>query len=213
MITQLQQLFATVSTQVKPEDLFLQKDSWVYFSPEWPETWAWCSGKLFKVVDEPIIVPYAASYILPSEDYKDIDLSNSNAGLKLYPEDTKVLYQCAVGFKPGSYITHIYVPKEKYVYHLAESSMYPDLTSATLKYLGAKRPSDSPAEAPLLFLYFIKDAPAFYLRPYVLEDVAYEKCTIEFTINKCKLEEIPTPTAEQIEKALKVHYYTSLVGF
>jgi len=91
--------------------------------------------------------------------------------------------------------------------------MYPDLTSATLKYLGAKRPSDSPAGAPLLFLYFIKDGPAFYLRPYVLEDVAYEKVTLSFTINKTKLEEIPTPTAEQIEKALKVHYYTELTGF
>jgi len=213
MITQLQQLFATVSTQVKPEDLFLQKDSLVYFTTAWPDTWKWCSGKLFRVKDEPIIVPYSASYILPSGDYKDIDLSNSAAGLKLYPEDEGILYQCAVGFKPGDYITHIYVPKEKYVYHLAEASMYPDLTSATLKYLGAKRPSDSPAGAPLLFLYFIKDGPAFYLRPYVLEDVAYEKVTLSFTINKTKLEEIPTPTAEQIEKALKVHYYTELTGF
>jgi len=80
MITQLQQLFATVSTQVKPEDLFLQKDSLVYFTTAWPDTWKWCSGKLFRVKDEPIIVPYSASYILPSGDYKDIDLSNSAAG-------------------------------------------------------------------------------------------------------------------------------------
>jgi len=230
MITQLQQLFATVTTQVKPEDLFLQKESWVYFTNQWPDTWKWCSGKLFRVEDEPVIVPYAASYILPKNDYKDIDLSNSTAGLKLYPETEGILYQ----FKPGDYITHIYVPKEKYVYHLGESSMYPDLTSATLKYLGAKRPSDSPARAPLLFLYFIKDGPAFYLRPYVLDNVDYEKCTIECTINKCKLELIPEPspppqtaTAEEraryeqekekyeemVKKALKIPYYTEIVGF
>jgi len=213
LLTQLQQLFATVATYVKPEDLFLQKESWVYFTKEWPDSWKWASGKLFEVEDEPIIVPYAASYILPKNDYKDVDLSNSAAGLKLYPQDEGVLYQCAIGFRPGDYITHIYVPKEKYIYHLGEASMYPDVTDAAKKYLGAKRPSDSPAGAPLLFLYFIKDGPAFYLRPYVLDNVAYEKCTFEFTINKCRLKEIPAPTEEQIKRALKIHYYTSLVGF
>lgn len=213
MITQLQQLFSKVSTQVKPEDLFLQKESWVYFTPAWPDTWKWASGKLFEVADEPIILSYAASYILPASDYKKIDLSNAAAGLKLYPENEGILYQCALGLKPGDYITHIYVPSEKYVYHLAESTMYPDVSSATKKYLGAKRPSDSPAGAPLLFLYFIKDAPAFFLWPYILESVSYEKVTFEFTINKCKLKEKLSAPEEQIKKALKIPYYTELVGF
>lgn len=213
MLTQLQQLFGKVATQVKPEDLFLQKESWVYFEKEWPDTWKWCSGKLFRVKEEPVIVPYAASYTLPASDYKKIDLSNSTAGLKLYPEDEGVLYETALGFKPGDYITHIYCPAEKYIYHLGESSMYPDLTSATLKYLGAKRPSDSPAGAPLLFLYFIKNGPAMYLWPYILENVAYEKVTFEFTINKLRLEEIPSPTEDKIRKARKIHYYTNLIGF
>jgi len=213
MITQLSSLFKGVSTQVKPEDLFLQKESWVYFSPIWPDTWKWASGKLFRVTDEPLIVPYSKSYILPGEDYKKIDLSNSTAGLKLYPEDEGVLYQCALGFKPGNYITHIYVPSEKYIYHLGESSMYPDITDADKLYLGAKRPEDSPAGSPLLFLYFIKDAPAFYLWPYVLGGVDFEKVTFEFTINKCKLSEITAPTEDQINKALKIPYYSEIVGF
>lgn len=213
MITQLQQLFASVATQVKPEDLFLQKNSWVYFTKAWPDTWKWATGHLFEVCEEPIIVPYAASYILPASDYKDVDLSNSTSGLKIYPENEGVLYECALGFKPGDYITHIYVPKEKYVYHLGETSMYPDVTDAAKKYLGAKRPSDSPAGSPLLFLYFIKDGPAMYLRPYVLESVVQEKCSFEFTINKCKLEELPSPSEDQIKKARRVEYYTSLVGF
>jgi len=213
MLYQLQQLFASVVTQVKPEDLFLQKESWVYFDKAWPDTWKWASGKLFRVSEEPVIVPYAASYILPGADYKDIDLSNSTAGLKLYPEDTGVLYENAVGIKPGNYITHIYVSTGKYVYHLGESTMYPDVTSATKKYLGAKRPSDSPAGAPLLFLYLIKDAPAFIVRLYVLEGVGFEKVTLEFNINKLRLEEMPNPTEDQIRKARKVAYYTSMVGF
>jgi len=213
VITQLQKLFATVSTQVRPEDLFLQKESWVYFSEQWPDTWKWAKGKLFRVKEEPIIVPYQKSYILPESDYKKVDLSNSTAGLKLYPETEGILYECAVGFKAGNYITHIYVPAEKYVYHLGEATMYPDVTDPNKLYLGAKSPEDSPARAPLLFLYFIKDAPAFYLWPYVLKGTKFEKVTFCFQINKCKLEEIPQPTEDMIRKAKRIAYYTELVGF
>lgn len=223
MITELSPLLHRVATHVRPEDLLLQKASWVFFSNEWPDTWKWCRGKLFVVTEAPILVRYPASYILPESDYKKVDLSNATAGLKLYPEHEGVLYQCGVGFKPGDYITHIYVPSEKYVHHLGESSMFPDVTSSTLKYLGAKKPSDSPHTAPTLFLYFMKDGPAFYLWPYVLDSVTYEKCTFEFMVNKCRLEEIPKPAAEKPRelaeweamkaKALRVAYYTELVGY
>lgn len=213
MISQLSPALSRVSIEARPQDLFLQKESWVYFSPAWPDTWKWAKGKLFRVREEPIIVPYAVSKILPASDYCDIDLSNSTAGLKLYPEDEGVLYETALGFKSGNYIIHIYVPKDKYVYHLGESSMYPDVTDADKKYLGAKRPSDSPAGSPLLFLYFIKDAPSFYLRLYVLDAPDFEKVSIEFNINKLRLEEIPSPTEEQIKKAKRIEYYTNLVGY
>ena len=213
MITQLSPLLHSVSTQVKSEDLLLQKGAWCYFSPQWPGTWKWCSGKFFEVSEEPILVTYPVSYILPASDYKDLDLSNSASGLKLYPEDEGVLYQAAVGFKPGDYMTHVYLPKDKYVYALAESTMYPDVTDASKKYLGPKWPSDSPHTSPLLFLYFIKDGPAVYLRPYVLESVTFEKATVEFHVNKCKLSEIANPTEEMIRRALRISYYTELTGF
>ena len=221
MITQLSPALGSVSTLVRAEDLFLSKGSWVHFSDKWTGEWDWAAGKLFEVSQEPLVVRYAASYILPQLDYKDVDLSNATAGLKLYPEEKNVLYQCALGFKPGDYITHIYVPKDKYIYPLGDSSMYPDVADASKKYLGAKEPSDSPADRPLIFLYFVKDGPAFYLRPYVLESVSYEQCTFVFQINKCKLQEIPKPAAqpqlaawqEKVDRALRVAYYTELVGY
>ena len=214
MITELSPLLSRVSTEVKPEDLILSKGRWVYFSDKWPGTWKWAAGKLFQVSEEPILVRYPKSYILPGADYKNIDLSNSDAGLKLYPEDEGVIYQCAVGFKPGDYITNIYVPgTTKYVYHLADATMFPDVTNATTRYLGAKRPQDSPASTPLLFFYFIKDGPAFYLQPYVLESVSFEKVSIEFNVNKCRLTEIPNPDEDMISKARRIAFYTELTGF
>ncbi|MEM1524813.1 MAG: hypothetical protein QW618_01595 [Nitrososphaerales archaeon] len=213
MIVQLSPVIHRVATFAKPEDLMLTKGSWVRFTEAWPDTYKWARGKVFVVEHEPIIVPYEASYILPGNDYKDIDLSNAAGGLKLYPESEGVLYEALVGFKPGKYLVHTYIPKDKYVYSLAEASMFPNVLDPLLKYLGAKTYEDSPHTSPLLKLYFIKDMPAFIFRMYVLEGVDFEKCTIKFQINKCQLREIPSPTAEQREKALLLRYYTELTGF
>jgi len=213
MITELSPLFSRVSTFVTPKDILLQKGSWVRFSNAWPDTHKWARGRVFVVEQEPIIVPYAASYKIPGSDYKDIDLSNATGGLLLYPENEGILYQTSIGLKPGQYVIHTYVPTGKYVYALGESSMYPDVTSATLKYLGAKKYEDSPYENPLWYLYFIKDMAAFILRLLVLEGIDYEKVTIEFKVNKCQIKEIETPTVEQMEKALLLRYHLEFGGF
>lgn len=212
VVIQLSPLLHRVATYVKPEDLLLTKGSWVYFTKQWSDTHKWAKGKLFEVENEPPIVPYAKSYVLPGADYKDIDLSNSDAGLKLYPEDEGVLYETALGFKTGDFLVHFYIPKDKYIYSLAYPGMYPLVTDADLKYLGAKTHLDSPHTAPLLKLFFVKDLPAFILRLYVLEGVDFEKVSLVFQINKLKLNEIPSPTEEQINRATKLHWYTELTG-
>lgn len=213
MIVQLSPVLHRVTTYTRPEDLLLTKGAWVRFSDLWPDTHKWAKGKTFVVTQEPIIVPYGASYVLPGADYKDIDLSNATAGLKLYPENEGVLYETLLGFKPGDYLCHIYIPKDKYVYALGETSMFPNVADASLKYLGAKTPLDSPHTAPLLKLFSIKDMAAYILRLYVLEGVDFEKCSLAFQINKCQLQEIPNPTPEQLTKALLLRYYTELTGF
>jgi len=213
MITSLSPLFSRVATYTKPEDILLEKGGWVRFTDKWPHTYKWATGKTFVVEHEPIIVPYAVSRTLPGNNYCDIDLSNAAAGMLLYPENEGVLYQSAVGIKPGQCLIHTYIPVNKYVYHLAQPTMFPQVASATLKYLGAKTYYDTPYTSPLWYLYFIKDMPAFILRLLVLEGIDFERVTLEFKVNKCQLKEIAGPTPEQVEKALLIRYYTEITGF
>jgi hypothetical protein len=211
MIVNLAPTLKAVSTTVKPEDLMLQWGGWVYFTPQWPDTYKWCKDRAFEV-ERSQVVHYASSYIIPGDDYKDIDLSNATAGLKLYPTDEGVLYEILMGLKRGEYLIHIYIPKDRYVHSLAEASMIPTPTDPTLKYLGAIQWSDSPHTCPLIKLYAIKDMPAFILRLYALEGVDFEKITIEWHINKTKLKEI-TKTDEIVKKALPIYWHEELRGF
>lgn len=214
MISQISPTLHKASVEVRPSDLLLQKGSWVRFSSMFPGSHKWAGGKTFEVSQEPIIVPYLLSYIIPEDDYKDVDLSNSTTGEKLYPESENVLYQIAVGFKPGDYLVHLYVPKDTYVYPLGDSSMYPDVSHVKKRYLGAKTHRESPDTAPLLNLYAIKDMPAFFMRFYTIADaVAFEKCTAQLYINKCKLTEIEGPMEEQEARALLIPWYEEMKGF
>jgi hypothetical protein len=222
VIGEFSPLYHRVATTIDPKNLQLTRGSWVYFSPAWPHTWDWATGKLFEVNEEPIIVEMPVSKILPVNDYKDIDLSNSTDGEDLYPENEGVIYEAFLGMKPGDYITQFYVPANKYIYHLGESSMFPDVTDADKRYLGAKNPSDSPWDTPTIALYFIKDGPPFYLRPYV-DAGTFEVCSFILRINKCKLTQLMPPDRtdpvgnrayqEKKAKARRIGYYSELVGF
>lgn len=214
MITQLSALLHRAATSVEPEKLLLtsKPPSWVHFSQSWPDTHKWARGKYFKVIRTQL-VNYPASYILPGDDYADVDLSNSSAGLKLYPTSEGVLYEIALGMKPGDYLLHIFIPKDRYIHALADPSMTPDITNPDLKYLGAKTWKDSPYTGPLLKLYCIKDMPAFILRHYVLEGVDFEECTIEYNVNKCQLEVIEDPSQQQVEQAMEIPWHEDMRGF
>lgn len=212
MISHLSPVLKRVATEVRPQDLLLTKGAWVRFSDKFPDPYKWAKGKLFEVEKEPLIVPYAASYTLPGSDYKDVDLSNSTAGIKLYPESEGVIYECLIGLKPGEYLVHIYITKDKYVYALGESTMYPQIGDASKKYLGAFKPEDTPAECPLLKLYFINAIPAFILRFYVLESVDFDKCTALLWLNKCRLQEVAAPTKEQVDRAKLISWAEELTA-
>ena len=125
MITQLSALLHRAATSVEPEKLLLtsKPPSWVHFSQAWPDTHKWARGKYFKVIRTQL-VNYPASYILPGDDYADVDLSNAAAGIKLYPTSEGVLYEIALGMKPGDYLLHIFIPKDRYIHSLADPSTY-----------------------------------------------------------------------------------------
>ncbi|KKK52929.1 hypothetical protein LCGC14_3099960 [marine sediment metagenome] len=48
------------------------------------------------------------------------------------------------------------------------------------------------------------------MRLYVLAGVDYEKCGLDFIINKCQLRELETPTEDQKLKAKVIRYYDEL---
>jgi len=195
----------------------LQKGFFVKFTDAWPDTLPHVMGKFFKVarVNE---VNQDLSYILPSNDYRDVDFSNQTGGVNLYPENTRTLYEVALGFKPGNYQVQFYIPAGEFVNRLEQAGMTPDVTVVARKYLGAFKPEDSPYEDKRILLYFVKDLEPLIARTFVdtgqgpvaVPNIAFEKCVLGVTVNKCYLEEMKTPTAEQLARAKTLSYYSEL---
>ncbi|MDD4986711.1 MAG: hypothetical protein PHQ43_13200, partial [Dehalococcoidales bacterium] len=117
---------ATVSPGVPKT---LQEGYYVRFSDAWPETLN-VKGQTFRI-ERTNQVPYDLSYILPVSDFRDVDLSNSvGGGEGIYPEQSNTLYEIEIGFKPGNYLAHFYLPAGEFVSRLEQANMTPDVTSA-----------------------------------------------------------------------------------
>jgi len=158
----------------------------VQFSNLFPDGLNAYKGKSF-VISKTAQVKYELSWKLPALHYKDINLSNEDSGEKLYPEASDELYETLIGFKPGNYFTLIYFPANQPIYRLGYYTMTPLISDAALKYLGAIRPQDSPADNPTLKLYTFFKLDPFIFRISVDNGIDYEKMTWEICINKCKL--------------------------
>jgi len=187
----------------------LQEGHFVRFTDMWPDTLSEVKGKLFQI-EKTNQVPYDISRIIPENDYCDIDLSNSSSAENVYPENSKTLYETLIGFKPGNYLVHFYIPAGEYLHRLEQTGMVPDVSSTTRKYLGARKPEDSPYDDKRIFSYSIRDLEPLILRTYVDTGIDYEKVVIGLLVNKCYLKQIPSPTAEQMRLAKKIQYYTEL---
>jgi len=189
----------------------LQEGYLVTFSSDWPSTHVAIREKTFRI-DAVNQVPYDLSYIIPAGDYRDVDFANGSGTFKenIYPENQSSLFEVLLGFKPGNFISHWYVPAGKSVHNLEYAQMYPDLTDAKRKYLGARQPKDSPYDDPRIKLYFVKDLAPIIMRLYVLAGVDFEKIVTGLTINKCLMREITLPTEDQKLKAKVIRYYDYL---
>jgi len=196
---------ATVSPGVPK---LLQEGYYVRFTDQWPLTLPHVKGKFFQV-EKTNQVPYDITRIIPGGNYTDIDLSNATGGENIYPENTKTLYETILGFKPGNYLVHFYIPSGEYVHRLEQAGMVPNVASATLRYLGARKPEDSPYDDKRIFMYSVKDLEPLILRLLVDNGVLWEKMVLGIVVNKCYLKQI-TPTAEQLARAKKIDYYTEL---
>jgi len=189
----------------------LQEGYLVTFSSDWPSTHVAIREKTFRI-DAVNQVPYDLSYIIPTGDFRDVDFANGSGTFKenIYPENQNSLFEVLLGFKPGNFISHWYIPAGKSVHNLEYAQMYPDLTNAKRKYLGARQPKDSPYDDPRIKLYFVKDLAPMIMRLYVLGGVDYEKIVTGLTINKCQMRELTIPTEADRLKAKVIRYYDYL---
>lgn len=165
----------------------------LYFTKAWPDAHKWAKDKYWEI-KETALVSYDKGYILPGEDYKNLDLSNATGGLKLYPASEGVVYEILIGLKPGNYQIGLYIPGvNDYLLALGDTSMYPDLTDSDRRYLARMTPEDTPYDNPLLKLWAIKDMAAWILKDYILPGVDYDDSILGFKVAKHRLEEISKP--------------------
>ena len=170
-------------------------DHWIEFSKGWPLSHV--SGKAARIAIQQQ-VPYEISYILKEGVYKDLDLSNeADTSENLYPEVNENLYEILIGLKPGNYFLQIYFPSDYPIYRLDDADMVPNVGSTTYKYLGAIKPSDSPADNPTMKIYTVNDLKPVYLRLVVDEGIDYEKCTLQFLVNRCVMD-FATPKPPEV---------------
>ncbi len=178
---------------VQPRPKILLVNHWVKFSNNFPDTLDHVKGKTVRIAKQQQ-VSYELSWIVKEDCYKDVNLSNEDAGEKLYPDVTDNLYEVLIGFKPGNYLCHVFFPAAYPLYRLDYPDMSPLISSDAYKYLGAIKPSDSPVENPTFKLYLVYKLKPIILRLYADDGVDYEKATMQFSINRCLMERgVPPP--------------------
>jgi len=191
-----------VTLETKAQARILLPNHWVKFSDTFPGYLKHVGGKTMRVAKQ-VQVTYELSWILKEACYIDVNLSNEDTGQKLYPGADDNVYEMLIGLKPGNYYIIPYFPAEQPLYRLDYPTMTPLVADAALKYLGTVKPSDSPylgnktgfeAWSLATFrLYLVNELKPVILRVVTEDGVDYEKCTLEFFVNRCQMEEGTPP--------------------
>jgi len=195
-----------VFEQVWPRPKVLLPGHNVQFSQGFPSALDFIKGKTVKI-SKTTQVSYELSSILPALHYLDVNLSNEDSGQKLYPESTDEFYETLVGFKSGNWFALLYFPSNQPVYRLGYNTMTPVISDASLKYIGAIRPEDSPVNNPILKLYTFYKLSPIIARITVDDGIDFDKMTMVISINKCKFEEY---TPQKGEPVKYIPYLTEL---
>lgn len=189
----------TLETRAQPRILLL--NHWVRFSDKFPEQLKHVKGKTMRVVRQQQVT-YELSYTLKEACYKDINLSNEDTGVKLYPDSSEIVYEMLIALKPGNWYFIPYFPADQPIYRLDYPTMTPLVSDAALKFLGTVRPYDSPYldepgfaawGAANFRLYLVFELKPIILRVVADDSVDYSKCTLEFLVNRCRVEEGTPP--------------------
>jgi len=222
MFTQKPSPIAVVSPGVPA---LLQKNYIVKFSNNWPSTLPVTrqiadvtQGKYFKII-QTNQVPYDLDYIIPANDFRDVDFSNTltNFNINLYPNSGNTLYEIQLGFKQSNFLAHFMIPAGEFLSRLEQASMIPNTVDARLRYLGARKWQDSPYDNKSIYIYTIMNMDALIMRLFVDSGFGvaalatdFEKVITGIIVNKCKLVEIVTPNEYQEKVAKEIPYYTDI---
>jgi hypothetical protein len=182
---------AGVTTEIKSQPRILLPGYWVKFE-SFPDYLSHVKGKTMKVVKQ-AQVHYELSYILKEATYKDVNLSDEDTGVKLFPDIGENLYETVFGLKPGNYYIIPYFPADQPIYRLDYPTMTPLVSDSALKYLGTIRPEDSPVENPTFKLFLVYQLKPVILRIVADDGVDYTKATLDILVNRCQMEEGKPP--------------------
>jgi hypothetical protein len=191
------------------------------FSNKWPNGLGIAPGHTYQVLWHQE-VPYDLHYIISAADYKDVNLSDGSGATpvpgqeNLYPYGANMtIYQMLIGFKPGNYMVHLYMPSAQWILGLEYTNMYPsnaNMADPKLKYIGSIKPEDSPYYDPRLKLITVYNMLPFYLR-FLVDDGDDEKCIAPMIINHCQLTDVTGQITPQQKAKETVIRYISEAAF
>lgn len=178
---------------IQPLPKVLLPGWWVAFSANFPSSLL-VGGKTYQILKQQQ-VNYPYTWTIKEACYVDVDLSNDATGLQLYPPtgNANLVYEVLIGMRKGNYFAQLYFPAGYPIYRLDSSTMTPTITSSTLKYLGAITPKMSPVDNAIFKLYLLGNLTPVILRLYADDGKAYEQITLDFTINRCLMQQATPP--------------------
>lgn len=183
---------------VTPRPKVLLQNHWVKVSKAFPDGICHARGKTMRV-DQTAQVTWQRSLIIKEGCYVDLNLSNDTGNELLYPNDSQNMYEVLIGLRPGNFYLLPYFPASQPIWRLDEPTMTPTMSNPALKYLGIVKPEDSPADNATLKLFLFYKLKPIILRVIADDGVDYEKCRLEFLVNRCRLVE-DTPPANVTPK-------------
>jgi len=163
------------------------------------------------VVERTQQVVYEQTFIIPSSDYTQLDLSSeTTTSLGLYPTNPKTLYEILVGLKGGKDIL-IYpqIPAGKYFARLEKPELFPNFAVVATRYLGIYDVETTPYDEPKLRLHTVKDLEPLVFIMYN-DGSDYEKLVMKFLINKCMIDKVSPEEAEKITVYREIQHYEAL---
>jgi hypothetical protein len=173
----------------------------------------------YYVIDNPQQVPYDRWYVLPTADYRDVDLSNGTGTWQesIMPYEVSEINEVLFCFSGHQTLVYPMVPSARYFQKLSYSGMSPLPTNTTLRYLGCWKETDcyydqnDPKNTTMFVrMMFLKDIEPVILRTYIDSENTFEKVVMHFLINRCTIKSLPNPTAEEKRVARKILHWSEL---